>query len=210
MESQSVSHSVLSDSLRSHGLQPARLLCPGILQARIVNGLPFPIPRDLPNPGIELGSPGLGEYSLPSEPSKKLYLYLIPKWIGRLVDQILHVVSFFFLPLAKLKNPKSQLWVVGNDRDCLLDVLDMQLNLGPTEAAALSLEMILFTCSGFYQTTAVSKARSQCLHVEVNSEYLPFAHFCYIKCLKPYLHVGLLHLDKDLKCMQQHTINVNL
>ena len=210
MKSESVSHSVLSDSLRAHGLQPARLLCPGILQARIVSGLPFPIPSDLSDPGIELRSPALWEYSLTSEPSRKLYLYLIPKWIDRIVEQILHVVSFFFIPLAKLKKLKSQLWVVGNDHDCLLDVLDTQLNLGPTKDAALSLEMILFTCSGFYQTTALSKARSQCLHVEVNSEYLPFAHFCSIKCLKPYLHVGLLHLDKDLKCMQQHTINVNL
>ena len=31
----------------------------GILQARIQSGLPFPSPGDLPNPGIELGSPAL-------------------------------------------------------------------------------------------------------------------------------------------------------
>ena len=32
------------------------------------NGLPFPSPGDLPNPGIELGSPALQADSLPSEP----------------------------------------------------------------------------------------------------------------------------------------------
>ena len=32
------------------------------------SGLPLPSPRDLPDPGIETGSPGLQAYSLPSEP----------------------------------------------------------------------------------------------------------------------------------------------
>ena len=31
------------------------------------NGLPFPSPRDVPNPGIELRSPALQADSLPSE-----------------------------------------------------------------------------------------------------------------------------------------------
>ena len=35
------------------------------------NGLPFPSPRDLPNPGIELSSPPLQVDSLPSEPPGK-------------------------------------------------------------------------------------------------------------------------------------------
>ena len=35
-------------------------------------GLPFPSPWDLPNPGIELGSPSLQSNSLPSEPPGKL------------------------------------------------------------------------------------------------------------------------------------------
>ena len=34
-------------------------------------GLPFPSPGDLPNPGIELGSPALQTDSLPSEPPGK-------------------------------------------------------------------------------------------------------------------------------------------
>ena len=36
------------------------------------NGLPFPSPGDLPNPGIEPGSPALQADSLPSEPPKAL------------------------------------------------------------------------------------------------------------------------------------------
>ena len=35
------------------------------------NGLPFPSPGDLPNPGIELGSPALQVDSLLSEPPGK-------------------------------------------------------------------------------------------------------------------------------------------
>ena len=39
----------------------------GILQARYWSGLPFPSPGDLPNPGIEPGSPALQADSLPTE-----------------------------------------------------------------------------------------------------------------------------------------------
>ena len=35
------------------------------------SGLPFPSPGDLPNPGIEPGSPALQADSLPSEPQGK-------------------------------------------------------------------------------------------------------------------------------------------
>ena len=44
------------------------------------NGLPFPSPRDLPNSGIEPGSPALQADTLPSEPPGKLtkhvYIYI--------------------------------------------------------------------------------------------------------------------------------------
>ena len=43
----------------------------GILQARHWSGLPFPSPRDLPNPGTEARSPALQADSLPSEPPGK-------------------------------------------------------------------------------------------------------------------------------------------
>ena len=39
----------------------------GILQATIWSGLPFPSPKDLPDPGIEPGCPALQADSLPSE-----------------------------------------------------------------------------------------------------------------------------------------------
>ena len=40
------------------------------------SGLPFPSPGDLPNPGIEPGSPALQADALPSEPTGKLYFDL--------------------------------------------------------------------------------------------------------------------------------------
>ena len=40
---------VVSDSLTPHGLQPARLLLPRILQARILSESPASFPGDLPN-----------------------------------------------------------------------------------------------------------------------------------------------------------------
>ena len=44
----------------------------GILQAGILEWVAFPSPEDLPNPGIDPGSPALQADSLPSEPSEKL------------------------------------------------------------------------------------------------------------------------------------------
>ena len=38
------------------------------------SGLPFPFPRDPPNPGVEPGSPALQADSLPVVPPKKLML----------------------------------------------------------------------------------------------------------------------------------------
>ena len=43
----------------------------GILQATIWSGLPCPPPGDLPNPGIEPGSPALQADSMPAEPAGK-------------------------------------------------------------------------------------------------------------------------------------------
>ena len=61
--SESVSCSVVSDFLRSHGLEPARLLCPwGFSRQKYWNELPCPLPGDLPDTGIEtvsLTSPAL-------------------------------------------------------------------------------------------------------------------------------------------------------
>ena len=43
----------------------------GIFQAMSWSGLPFPSPGDLPNPGIEPGSPALWTDALPSEPPEQ-------------------------------------------------------------------------------------------------------------------------------------------
>ena len=48
-----LSCSVVSNSLRLHGLQSARLLCPcGFSRQEYWSGLPCPPPGDLPNPGL--------------------------------------------------------------------------------------------------------------------------------------------------------------
>ena len=67
-----LSHSVMSNCLRPHGLQPIRFLCPwGFSRQAYWSGLPCPPPEDLPNPGIEPRSPTLQADSLPSEPPGK-------------------------------------------------------------------------------------------------------------------------------------------
>ena len=70
-----VSRSVVSDSLQLHGLEPARLLLSwDFSRQEHWSGLLFPSPGDLPNPGIEPGSPVLQAASLLSEPPGKLLL----------------------------------------------------------------------------------------------------------------------------------------
>ena len=56
--------SVVSNSLQPHGLHPSM----GFSRQEYWSGLPFPSPGDLPNPGIEPGSPLLQAGALPSEP----------------------------------------------------------------------------------------------------------------------------------------------
>ena len=71
----------MSNSLQSHGLLPTRLLrpwdFPGVLEEyystfqEYWSGLPFPSPGNLPDPGIESGSPALQADTSPSEPPRK-------------------------------------------------------------------------------------------------------------------------------------------
>ena len=56
---------------RVYSLQTPGSSLHGILQARIMDGLPFLFPGDLPDPGIEPGSPALQADSLLSEPPGK-------------------------------------------------------------------------------------------------------------------------------------------
>ena len=67
-ESENIIPSGVSNSLLSHGLQPARLLCPWNSPGKNIGVEPFPSPGDLPNPGIEPVSPALQVDSLLSEP----------------------------------------------------------------------------------------------------------------------------------------------
>ena len=48
---------VASDSLRPHGLQPPGSSAHGFSRQEDWTAQPFPSPGDLPNPGIEPGSP---------------------------------------------------------------------------------------------------------------------------------------------------------
>ena len=66
-------HSVVSNSLRPHGSGSSVY---GILQARILEWLPFPPPGDLPDPGMELtspASPALAGGFFTTEPPGKPY-----------------------------------------------------------------------------------------------------------------------------------------
>ena len=70
-----LSRSVMSNSLQLHGLQPVKLLSMAILQARTLEWVPCPPPRDLPNSGTEPRSPALQADSLLTEPPGKTHLY---------------------------------------------------------------------------------------------------------------------------------------
>ena len=68
-KSESVSHSVVSDSFAAPGI----IACQASLSIAFPrqeswSGLPFPSPGGLPDSGIEPGSPALQADSLPSEP----------------------------------------------------------------------------------------------------------------------------------------------
>ena len=61
------SHYVMSDFCDPMDFSLPGSFAHGILQARILEWLPFPSPGDLPDPGIKPGSPALQADSLPTE-----------------------------------------------------------------------------------------------------------------------------------------------
>ena len=67
---------VVSDSLQPRDCSLSGSSIHGILQARILEWVPFPSPGDLPNPGIEPGSPALEADALTSEPPGKPHQYI--------------------------------------------------------------------------------------------------------------------------------------
>ena len=62
---------VMSDSLQPHGLWQPGSSVHGFSRQGYWSELPFPSPRDLPDPEIKLGSPALQENSLLSQPPGK-------------------------------------------------------------------------------------------------------------------------------------------
>ena len=71
-----LSHLGRTDSLRPHGLQPSRLLCPRrFSRQEYWSRLPCPPPGHLPGPAIKSRSPTLRADSLPSESPGKLTPY---------------------------------------------------------------------------------------------------------------------------------------
>ena len=68
---ESVSCSAVPGSLGPHGVQSTRLLSMEFSRQEYWSGQPFPSAGDLPNPGIESGSPALLADSLLSEPLGK-------------------------------------------------------------------------------------------------------------------------------------------
>ena len=68
----SVSHSVVSDFVTPWTVAHQAPLSMEFPRQESWSGMPFPSPRDLPDPGIEPGPPELQADSLPSEPPGKL------------------------------------------------------------------------------------------------------------------------------------------
>ena len=62
------SHSVVSDSATPWTVAYQASQSMGFSRQEYWSGLPFPSPGDLPDPGIEPGSPALQADGLPSEP----------------------------------------------------------------------------------------------------------------------------------------------
>ena len=77
----SASRSVMSDSATPWTTQSM-----GFSRPEYWSGQPFPSPGDLPNPGIELGSPALQADSLPAEPPGKPVLQLPPTKFDQVVS----------------------------------------------------------------------------------------------------------------------------
>ena len=82
-KSETVSSSVVSDSLQPHGLEPLSL---GFSKQEYWSGFPFPSPGDLPNPGIKSGSPALKKERKKEKPTVQhieLYSMLCASLLGR-------------------------------------------------------------------------------------------------------------------------------
>ena len=83
-KNESVTYSVMSNSLWPHGLCPARLLCPWNFPDKNKEWVAIFSPGNFPQPEIEPGSPALQADSLPSKsPGKQMNLSTKQKQIHR-------------------------------------------------------------------------------------------------------------------------------
>ena len=64
----------------------------GFSRQQYWSGLPFLSPRDLPNPGIEPGSPALQTDALPSEPPGKSNLFQVDHYYESVMSKALEAV----------------------------------------------------------------------------------------------------------------------
>ena len=88
----------MPNSLWPHGLQSTRLLCPWDFSRQgYWSGSPFPSPGDLPNPGIEPGSPALQADSLPTELQGKISYY----WPANMHSNFYFFLNFVFIAFVK-------------------------------------------------------------------------------------------------------------
>ena len=98
MKTESVSHSVVSDSVQAHVLQPRQApLSMGFPRQEYHGGLPFLSPSDLPDPGIEHGSPTLQPDSLLFESTGKPQCNNIPALILLLLYIIFLVCIYLII-----------------------------------------------------------------------------------------------------------------
>ena len=95
--------SVVSNSLRSHGLQLTRLLSPTRQEQR--SGFPCPPPGDLPSPGIQRTSPAWQMDSLTLEPPEKLSVGLVQ---NKMYLNFVCSQSIFFLLKKKQKQKRNK------------------------------------------------------------------------------------------------------
>ena len=80
-----------------------------ILQARVLEWVAIPFSRDLPNPGIEPGSPALQADSLPSEPPGKP-LYILPPLSKISWSYVYGFISSFYLYFFGFRRDSHLLW----------------------------------------------------------------------------------------------------
>ena len=91
-------------------MSPARLLCPGDVPGKNTgSGWPFPSPGDLPDPGIESGSPALQAGSLLSEPPGTIHkqtctkVKLFPS-VSAFKSIVYKIFWWFWLKLGSLRS----------------------------------------------------------------------------------------------------------